>query len=66
MALKKPIPPSQSVYSRRFCSRLQVLPCTENAAMLYGSMQAALECIGRLVGIYDLQVAVHARSHGLI
>ncbi len=42
---------------RRFCSRLQVLPYTENAAMLYGSMRAALECIGRLVGfmIYRLQ-----------
>jgi tRNA(fMet)-specific endonuclease VapC len=29
-------------------------------------MRAALECIGRLVGVYDLQVAVHALSHGLI
>jgi tRNA(fMet)-specific endonuclease VapC len=43
-----------------------VLPYTENAAMHYGSMRVALECIGRLVGVYDLQIAVHVRSHGLI
>ena len=34
--------------------------------MQYGSMHAALECVGRLVGVNDLQIAVHARSHGLI
>jgi tRNA(fMet)-specific endonuclease VapC len=66
MALKMPIPCSLSSYSRRFCSCLQVLPYTENAAMQYGSMHAALECVGRLVGVNDLQIAVHARSHGLI
>ena len=51
---------------RRFCSRLQVLPYTENAAMLYGSMRAALECIGQPIGVNGLHITAHARSHGLI
>ncbi len=49
-----------------FCSRLQVLPYTDNAAMHYGSIRAALERIGQTIGVNDLHIAAHARSHGLI
>lgn len=48
-----------------FCSRLQVLPYTENASMHYGSIRATLESIGQSIGVNDLHIAAHARSHGL-
>lgn len=48
-----------------FCSRLQVLPYTDNAAMHYGSIRAALEKIGQPIGVNDLHIAAHARSQGL-
>ena len=49
-----------------FCSRLQVLPYNDNAAMHYGSIRAALERIGQTIGVNDLHIAAHARSHGLV
>lgn len=49
-----------------FCSRLQVLPYNDNAAMHYGSIRAALERIGHTIGVNDLHIAAHARSHGLV
>lgn len=48
-----------------FCSRLQVLPYNETAAYHYGSIRAALEKIGQPIGVNDLHIAAHARSHGL-
>lgn len=49
-----------------FCSRLQVLPYNHSASMHYGSIRAALEKIGQPIGVNDLHIAAHARSHGLI
>ncbi|ATG91689.1 type II toxin-antitoxin system tRNA(fMet)-specific endonuclease VapC [Methylomonas koyamae] len=49
-----------------FCSRLQVLPYTDSSAMHYGGIRAALEKIGQPIGVNDLHIAAHARSHGLI
>ncbi|OAI13146.1 MULTISPECIES: type II toxin-antitoxin system tRNA(fMet)-specific endonuclease VapC [Methylomonas] len=49
-----------------FCSRLQVLPYDDGAAMHYGGIRAALEKIGQPIGVNDLHIAAHARSHGLI
>lgn len=49
-----------------FSSRLQVLPYTDNAAMHYGSIRAALERIGQPIGVNDLHIAAHARSQGLV
>jgi tRNA(fMet)-specific endonuclease VapC len=34
--------------------------------MHYGSIRAALERIGQPIGVNDLHIAAHARSHGLI
>ncbi|OHX38221.1 VapC toxin family PIN domain ribonuclease [Methylomonas sp. LWB] len=49
-----------------FCSRLQILPYNDSAAMHYGGIRAALEKIGQPIGVNDLHIAAHGRSHGLI
>ncbi|WNB75153.1 hypothetical protein [Methylomonas koyamae] len=43
-----------------------LLPCTNKAALHYGSIGTALETIGQPTGINDLYNAAHARSRGLI
>lgn len=48
-----------------FCSRLAVLPYTVEAAYHYGAIRAALESAGQTIGVNDLHIAAHARSHGL-
>lgn len=37
----------------------------ERAAYHYGNIRAALEAIGRPIGVNDLHIAAHARSLGL-
>ncbi len=49
-----------------FSSRLEVLPYGAKASYHYGSIRAALEIIGRPIGVNDLHIAAHARSEGLI
>lgn len=49
-----------------FTSRLEVLAYTPKVAQHYGSIRAALEKKGELIGINDLHIAAHARSEGLI
>lgn len=48
-----------------FCSRLQVLPYTQEAAQHYGSIRSELEKSGKPIGVNDLHIAAHARSLGL-
>jgi tRNA(fMet)-specific endonuclease VapC len=48
-----------------FCSRLEVLPYTQEAAQHYGSIRASLEKSGKTIGVNDLHIAAHARSLGL-
>jgi tRNA(fMet)-specific endonuclease VapC len=48
-----------------FCSRIEVLPYTQEAAQHYGSIRAALEQSGKPRGVNDLHIAAHARSLGL-
>ena len=48
-----------------FCSRLSVLPYTQEAAYHYGAIRAALESKGQTIGVNDLHIAAHARSQGL-
>lgn len=64
-AEKSQFPPRNLSVVEDFCSRLQVLPYTETAAYHYGSIRAALEKIGQPIGVNDLHIAAHARSHGL-
>ena len=49
-----------------FVSRLAVLPYDDKAAWHYGNIRAALEKSGLPIGLNDLHIAAHARSHGLI
>jgi tRNA(fMet)-specific endonuclease VapC len=48
-----------------FCSRLAILPYTHEAAYHYGNIRTTLEQSGQTIGVNDLHIAAHARSHGL-
>ncbi|WP_165184337.1 type II toxin-antitoxin system tRNA(fMet)-specific endonuclease VapC [Caulobacter soli] len=50
----------------RFAARLEVLPFDTPAAGHAADIRAALERAGRKIGGYDLLIAGHARSRGLI
>lgn len=49
-----------------FASRLEVLPFDADAAAHAADIRAALAARGASIGAYDLQIAGHARSRGLI
>ena len=48
-----------------FASLLEVLPYSARASQHYGAIRAALEKIGKPIGVNDLHIAAHARSEGL-
>lgn len=50
----------------RFASRLEVLAFDADAAAHAGNIRAVLEREGRQIGGYDVLIAGHARSRGLI
>ncbi len=50
----------------RLAGRLAVLPFDEDAAAHYGDIRADLERRGTVIGPYDLMIAGHARSRGLV
>jgi tRNA(fMet)-specific endonuclease VapC len=49
-----------------FAARLEVLPFDAQAAAHAGDIRAALERQGRSIGAYDVLIAGHARSRGLV
>jgi tRNA(fMet)-specific endonuclease VapC len=49
-----------------FSARLAVLAFDAPAASAFGQIRAALERKGRTIGGYDLMIAGHARSQGMI
>jgi tRNA(fMet)-specific endonuclease VapC len=49
-----------------FTARLEVLPFTAGAAVHHGQIRTELERLGRPVGVYDMLIAAHARSEGLV
>jgi len=49
-----------------FAARLEILPFGDRAAAHYGAIRAELERAGRIIGPYDMLIAAHARSEGLI
>jgi tRNA(fMet)-specific endonuclease VapC len=61
---------SQPLNSRKeveaFAERLQVLELDADAALHAGEIRADLERRGKPIGAYDLLIAGHARSRGLI
>ena len=50
----------------RFTARFEVLPFDEAAAAHAGDIRANLERRGQMIGGYDVLIAGHARSRGLI
>jgi tRNA(fMet)-specific endonuclease VapC len=49
-----------------FAARLEVLPFDTDAAAHAGEITATLERSGQVIGGYDLLIAGHARSRGLV
>ncbi|MFP6774955.1 MAG: tRNA(fMet)-specific endonuclease VapC [Alphaproteobacteria bacterium] len=49
-----------------FTARLTIPPFDEQAAGHYGNIRADLEAQGQTIGPYDLMIAGHARSRGLV
>lgn len=49
-----------------FAERLQILEFDADAALHAGEIRAELERAGNVIGGYDLLIAGHARSRGLI
>lgn len=49
-----------------FSARLDVLPFDDVAAAHFGEIRASLERNGQVIGPYDLMIAGHARSRGLV
>ncbi|MGE5503237.1 MAG: type II toxin-antitoxin system tRNA(fMet)-specific endonuclease VapC [Actinomycetota bacterium] len=49
-----------------FADRLSVLPFDEAAAAHYADIRANLERKGQIIGAYDMMIAGHARSRGLV
>ncbi len=50
----------------RFAARLSALPFNSDAAAHTAEIRCSLEHQGQLIGAYDLMIAGHARSRGLI
>ena len=48
-----------------FVSHLEVLPYDANASLHYGMIKSDLEKKGATIGVNDIHIAAHARSHGL-
>jgi tRNA(fMet)-specific endonuclease VapC len=49
-----------------FAERLEVLPFDQAAAAHYADIRTELECGGQVIGAYDMMIAGHARSRGLM
>jgi tRNA(fMet)-specific endonuclease VapC len=49
-----------------FAARLDILPFDAEAAGHYAEIRADLERRGQVIGAYDMMIAAHARSRGLI
>lgn len=65
-AAKSARPDHNRLEVERFAGRLEVLSFDNPAAYHSADIKAALERIGRPIGAYDLLIAGHARSQGLI
>jgi tRNA(fMet)-specific endonuclease VapC len=49
-----------------FAARVDILPFGDNEAKQFGQVRAELEVKGKLIGPYDMMIAGHARSQGLM
>ena len=51
---------------KQFTTRLEVLPFSAKAAAHFGQMRTELQRMGLPCGSYDMLIAAHARSEGLV
>lgn len=65
-AAKSAKPVENRIEVERFAARMEVLPFDEAAADHAADIRAALERQGQMIGSYDILIAGHARSRGLI
>lgn len=65
-AAKSARPTDNRLEVERFAARLDVLPFDFEAAAHAGDIRAALEREGNPIGGYDVLIAGHARSRGLV
>lgn len=65
-AAKSDRPAEKRIEVERFAARLEVLPFGPEAAAHAGDIRAVLERQGLPIGGYDVLIAGHARSRGLI
>ena len=65
-AAKSARPEQNRLEIERFAGRLEVLPFDQEAAGHAGEIRAKLERQGQSIGGYDVLIAGHARSRGLI
>ncbi len=65
-AAKSARPEQNRLEIERFAARLEVLPFDQEAAGHAREIRAKLERQGQSIGGYDVLIAGHARSHGLI
>ena len=49
-----------------FLARVEVLPFEQHAASHFGQLRAELYRMGQPIGPYDMMIAGHARSQGLV
>lgn len=65
-AEKSPRPAETRQEVQRFAARLEVLAFDDAAAAHAGEIRATLERRGMMIGGYDVLIAGHARSRGLV
>lgn len=65
-AEKSARPAENRLVVERFAARLSVLPFDSDAATHVAEIRTNLERQGSVIGAYDLLIAGHARSRGLI
>lgn len=65
-AMKSAKPENNLRTIEEFAARLTVLDFDTNAAGHYGEIRSTLEVKGTVIGPYDMMIAGHARSHGLV
>ena len=65
-AVKSARPEHNRQQVEHFAARLEVLPFDQEAADHAANIRATLEREGRMIGGYDVLIAGHARSRGMI
>mgnify|MGYP000252733485 CR=1 FL=1 len=65
-AKQSPKPDKHIPATRNFCKKFQVVEFDEAAAEAFGDVRLQLESEGLTIGAYDMLIAAHAKSLGLI